>query len=473
MLHSDTNVHSKYSGHAGPIAVPREAAYLINRLTACGYEAFAVGGCVRDSLLGKTPNDWDICTSALPDDMKQCFSGLPVIETGIKHGTLTVVLEHRPFEITTYRIDGEYRDGRHPEQVRFTSDLQADLSRRDFTINAMAYHPGTGLVDPFGGLQDLQAGIIRCVGDAPRRFEEDALRIMRGIRFAAQLGFDIEGKTAGALLDSRELLDRISSERIRTEFDKLLCGSGAMDVLAGYRDIVAQIIPEARPMFDLDQQNDYHIYTVWDHTLHVIDQIKNTPELKLCAFFHDIGKPEMMTVTEDGWGHFYRHELASERIADTVLARLKYDNRTRETVTSVVRNHSIVFRPSAKQARKLLHKLGEEKLRLLIQLEYADVKSQNPIYTESRVSTIGAFSQKVDEVLASENCFSLRDLAIGGRDLLDLGAAQGPEIGKILNTLLDMVMEDELPNQRDALLDTAIKTFGLHTHTEDTGGRTS
>lgn len=454
-----------------PILLPRRAAYLIGRLTACGHKAFAVGGCVRDSLMGRTPQDWDICTSALPDEMKACFADLHLIETGIKHGTLTVVVEHQPFELTTFRIDGEYEDGRHPKQVRFTSDIEKDLSRRDFTINAMAYHPNIGLIDPFGGAEDLQSGIIRCVGAPGKRFEEDALRIMRGIRFASQLDFVIEEETAAALMASRGLLDKISSERIRTELDKLLCGVGALRVLSQYREILGQVIPEIKPMFDLDQKNSYHIYTVWDHTLHVIDQIKNIPELKLCALFHDIGKPEMMTVTEDGWGHFYRHELSSERIADEVLSRLKYDNHTRETVTSVVRNHSIVFRPSAKQARKLLHKLGEEKLRLLIELEYADVKSQNPVYTQERVSAIQSFSQKVDEVLEADACFSLRDLAVSGGDLIALGLPQGPEIGTALDRLLNLVMEEELPNEKEALLNTVVKMFDLHADVN--GGRKS
>lgn len=461
MSHCDAIVNLKQGAPPVSIVLPNQAAYLMNRLTACGHKAFAVGGCVRDSLMGRTPQDWDICTSALPDEMKQCFSDLHLVETGMKHGTLTVIVDHQPFELTTFRIDGEYQDGRHPKQVRFTSDLKQDLSRRDFTINAMAYHPDAGLIDPFSGAADLQEGIIRCVGTAKKRFEEDALRIMRGIRFAAQLGFAIEEETAAALIDCKSLLDRISAERIRIELDKLLCGAGAMSVLSQYREIIGQIIPEARPMFDLDQKNSYHIYTVWDHTLHVIDQIKNTPLLKLCAFFHDIGKPEMMTVTEEGWGHFYRHELASERIADEVLSRLKYDNHTRETVTSIVRNHSIVFHPTAKQARKLLHKLGEEKLRLLIELEYADVKSQNPIYTQERVSAIRAFSEKMEDVLAAENCFSLRDLTVSGRDLIALGMPQGPEIGRTLDRLLDLVMEEELPNERAVLLHSAAEMLNL------------
>lgn len=441
------------------IVIPENAARLLHRLASCGHEAFIVGGCVRDRLMGRTPSDWDICTNALPEEIKQCFADLPVIETGIKHGTLTVLAGHQPYEITTYRIDGDYQDGRHPLQVKFTSRLTDDLARRDFTINAMAYSPKSGLIDPFDGRNDLQNKVLRCVGNAEKRLTEDALRIMRGIRFASQLEFSIEEKTKKALMGHRQQLSRISSERIRVEFDKLLCGPGAMAVLAEYREIIAQIIPEARPMFDLDQKNSFHIYTVWDHTLHVIDQIKNTPVLKLCAFFHDIGKPPAMTVTEEGWGHFYKHEHFSREIASSVMKRLKYDNRTREIVTTVVGSHGIVFGPSTKQARRLLGRLGEENLRRLIELEYADVKSQNPIYTKERVHRIRSFSETVDAVLAAEACFSLRDLQVGGGELLALGVPQGPLIGHILKELLELVIEDKLANEKQALLKEAARIY--------------
>ncbi len=437
------------------ITLPRSVCRLIDILETNGHEAFVVGGCVRDSLMGREPNDWDICTSARPEEMKTCFSDFPVIETGLKHGTLTILMDHQPFEITTYRIDGDYSDGRRPDQVTFTSSLTADLARRDFTINAMAYHPAAGLVDPFSGQRDLRHRTIQCVGTAVKRFEEDALRIMRAIRFASQLEFDIEGKTAAALDVCLPLLDQISSERIRIEFDKLLCGPGAMRVLAKYRQVIAHIIPEAKAMFDLDQRNPYHVYTVWDHTLHAVSHVKNTLVLKLAAFFHDIGKPGSMTMGEDGRGHFYRHELLSETLADHVMERLKYDNATRKTVTTLVREHGIVFRPDPKQARRLLARLGEEQLRLLIELEYADVKSQNPVYTDERVANIQAFSQIVDQVLAAEQCFSLRHMELRGKDLLSMGVPQGPEIGRILNALLEQVVEGKLPNEKKALTDAA------------------
>lgn len=437
------------------IKLPDQVMQLLNILNDCGYDAFAVGGCVRDSLLGRDPNDWDICTSASPEEMKQCFSDFRVIETGLKHGTLTVLVEEEAYEITTYRVDGTYSDGRHPDQVTFTTRLEDDLARRDFTINAMAYHPHQGLVDPFGGRKDLAQKQIRCVGAPATRFQEDALRILRAIRFASQLEFQIHQETSKALFSCLSLLDRISPERIRIEFEKLLCGSAAKEVLTVYRDVMAHVIPECRPMFDLDQKNPYHIYTVWDHTLHAVSHIKNTPLLKLAAFFHDIGKPGAMFLDEAGCGHFYRHEHLSAHLTDQVLRRLKYDNRTREMVVDIVQSHGTVFRPEEKQARRLLGKLGEEKLRLLIELEYADVKSQNPVYTQERVENIRAFSQTVDQVLAAEQCFSLKHLAVNGNDLISLGLRQGPEIGRILSILLKQVMEDQLPNEKAALLEAA------------------
>lgn len=433
------------------IKLPEPVSRLMGILEANGHQSFVVGGCVRDSLMDRKPNDWDICTSAQPEEMKACFSDFPVIETGLKHGTLTVLMDRQPFEITTYRIDGDYSDGRRPDQVTFTSNLQADLARRDFTINAMAYHPAAGLVDPFDGQYDLRQQRIQCVGMAAKRFEEDALRIMRAIRFASQLGFEIEEKTAAALRNCLPLLDRVSPERIRIEFDKLLCGVDAMKVLAQYRQVIAHIIPEAAAMFDLDQRNPYHVYTVWDHALHAVSHVKNTVALKLAAFFHDIGKPGSMTIGEDGRGHFYKHERLSEALTEQIMRRLKYDNATRVTVTTLIHNHGIVFRPDPKQARKLLSRLGEELLRLLIELEYADVKSQNPIHTEERVANIQAFSQIVDQVLEAEQCFSLRHMELRGKDLLSMGLSQGPEIGKVLNALLDQVVEGQLPNEKQAL----------------------
>lgn len=439
------------------ITLPEQVARLIRRLEEYGYEAFIVGGCVRDSLMRRKPNDWDICTSAKPEEMLSCFQDFRVLKTGLKHGTLTVLADGQPFEITTYRVDGDYSDGRHPDQVLFTADLTKDLSRRDFTINAMAWHPSKGLIDLFGGAGDLKQGCIRCVGEADRRFQEDALRIMRAVRFSSQLGFEIEEKTESAISACLPLLENVSAERLRVEFDKLLCGPAARKTLICYPQVIAAFIPEVRPMFDLHQRNRHHIYTVWEHTIHAVSNIRPVPALRLCAFFHDIGKPGQMTVDEDGCGHFYKHELLSEEIAEQIMLRLKYDNGTRATVTEIIRNHSVVFCPTPKQARRLLARLGEEKLRMLIELEIADVKSQNPLYCEERLANIFSFEKMVEQVLAAKECFSLRSLSIGGRELLELGIPQGPRIGKILNLLLQQVIDEVLPNERTALITAAKK----------------
>lgn len=443
------------------ITLPQTVALLIRQLESRGHEAFLVGGCVRDALLGRTPSDWDICTSAFPREIRRCFQEFRVVETGLKHGTLTVLADGEPYEITTYRIDGDYSDGRRPDQVRFTDNLQEDLSRRDFTINAMAWHPEKGLIDPFGGIRDLKGGRVRCVGDPRKRFSEDALRIMRAARFSAQLGFRMEPQTEKALFQSLPLLDKVSAERLRVELDKLLCGAAAEAALRAYREVIAHFIPEIRPMFDLDQKNRHHIYTVWEHTLRTISQIPNAAAPRLCALFHDIGKPGSMTVDADGCGHFYQHEVLSEELAGRVMSRLKYDKETRGTVMAVVRSHSIVFRPDGKQARRLLGKLGEERLRLLIDLELADVKSQNPLYCQERVANILAFAEKVEETLAEQQCFSLRRLAVNGTDLLRLGVPQGPEIGRVLNVLLTQVIEETLPNEADALREAALREARL------------
>ena len=472
------------------ICLPEKVNILIRHLESCGYEAFAVGGCIRDSIMGREPNDWDLCTSASPDEMKECFAGFvwqdadsrnsgrhafgrecKIIETGLQHGTLTVLLDGDSFEITTYRIDGEYSDGRHPDQVAFTRSLEEDLARRDFTVNAMAYNESAGLVDPFGGQKDLELKILRCVGDPVKRFTEDSLRILRCIRFASQLGYIIENSTSFAMYQCLPLIDRVAVERIRVEFEKLLCGPAAVSVLHEHRDIIAHIIPEIMPMFNLDQKNSYHVYDVWEHTLHVVENIPAEPLMRLMAFFHDIGKPTTMTVVPNDrynpacsddpgasypeWGHFYGHEAAGAEITKSVLRRLKFDNYSRETICNVIDAHKIIFQPTERHARRLLHRLGEEQLRMLIQLELADVRSQNPAYTDERVQNIQAFEAALEAVLAAEQCFSMKHLAVNGKDMMELGIPQGREIGQILNLLLDQVVEGTLPNEKAALLQAA------------------
>ena len=463
------------------LKIPQKAKKVTEILQNAGFEAYFVGGCVRDSCLGKTPDDWDICTDARPEEVTNLFRKIAeamtdeientktaasetmtisVAETGLKHGTVTVVVDHEPFEVTTYRTEGTYSDHRRPDRVDFTPNLAEDLKRRDFTINALAYSEKTGLKDLHGGREDLAAGLIRCIGDPRERFNEDALRIMRCLRFASQLGFNIHKDTAAAVHNMKAQLHYVAAERIRSELVKLLTGPGAADVMREYRDVIAEIIPELAAAFDCDQQNDFHIYDVWEHILHVVDQIPATPLLRLAALFHDIGKPPCKTVTPEGWGHFYHHEHTGAKMTDEIMKRLKFDNNTRTVVVELVDRHGIVFDPDGKQAGRLLLKLGEERLRQLIELERADVKSQAPMYVEERLKRIAAFEKKVDLVLQEQACLSLKDLAVNGKDVMAAGIPQGEQVGAILRRLLEAVAEGEIPNERGLLLEKINKSLG-------------
>ena len=447
------------------IDIPSEVKEILWLLRAAGHEAYIVGGCVRDSLMGTEPGDWDFCTDALPDDMIGIFgsSGLCTLDYGAKHGTVAAVLHGKAYEVTTYRIDGGYSDSRHPDAVTFTRSLEEDLARRDFTVNAMAYSEERGLVDPFGGREDLERGVLRCVGDPEKRFREDALRIVRAMRFCSKLGFAADRETKDAAIGNRALLHDISAERIRVEFVKTLRGSAARQALDEFRDVVAEFIPEAAPMFDLDQQNDYHCYDVWQHTLHAVENAEDNEVVKIAAFFHDIGKPGCKTVTDDGWGHFYGHELAGAEITDRVMRRLRFDNRTRETVTELIYYHGIVFQQTEKHARRMLNKFGPEKLELLTQLELADVKSQAPFCRDERVRGIEAFRAIAADVIRQQQCFKIADMAVGGNDILRMGVPQGPEVGRILKELFELVADGEIPNDRDTLLRKARSLAGAWT----------
>ncbi len=434
------------------IDMPAPVRAAISRLEACGWQAYAVGGCIRDSLLGREPHDWDVTTEALPEQVKEAFGGQKVIETGIRHGTVTLLADGMPIEITTFRHDGAYKDHRRPERVEYVRRLQEDLARRDFTVNAMAYSDRTGMIDCFGGREDLKAHRMRCVGDPMQRFEEDALRIMRCIRFASELVFTVEEATAEAACTLAPTLSAIAMERIRVEFVRLLCGAGAEITLRHYRRIPAVFIPEIRDTFCCDQQNDYHIYSVWDHILHAVGQIEPRPVLRLAAFFHDIGKPVCKTVTEEGWGHFYHHEHVGADMTDKIMRRMKFDNKTREQVVRLVKTHGIVFQPTGKQPARLLRRMGEETLQQLIALERADVKSQAPQFRAERLERIGAFENAMQKLVKEEACFSLRDLAVNGRDLLAAGVPRGPAVGDALEMLLSQVTDGEIANERTALL---------------------
>lgn len=432
-------------------ALPKGAEFIISRLNAAGHQAYAVGGCVRDSLLGLAPKDWDICTSALPDEMQRLFADCHVVETGLKHGTLTVVLHHVPYEVTTFRVDGAYTDHRHPDGVTFVTDVREDLARRDFTVNAMAYHPEQGLVDAFGGQEDLAAGVIRCVGEAERRFDEDALRILRALRFASTYGFAMEEHTAAAVHSLKETLSGVAAERIRVELGKLLCGKGVGDILRGYHDVIAQVLPELAPMAGFEQHTPFHRYDVWEHTVRAVEAVPPVEALRLTMLLHDSGKPAAFTMDEAGVGHAYGHPAISAEIADRAMAALRMDNATHDRVVLLVRNHDIPIDTDTRRLKRRLNKFGEEALRQLIEVQRADAMGKGTVAAADIEARIGGIRQALKDLLAAAPCFTLKDLAVKGGDLMQQGI-RGKAIGQCLDHLLNEVMAERLDNSRETLL---------------------
>lgn len=439
----------------GKIHIPEQVNMVLNTLEKHGYEAFIIGGCVRDAIMGIEPKDYDVTTSALPEETKEVFRDFHVIETGIKHGTVTVMVDNEPIEITTYRIDENYADNRHPENVRFTRSLKEDMARRDFTMNAIAYNPACGLVDYYGGVEDIQRGVIRAVGEADKRFEEDALRIMRALRFSAVTGFVIEEDTAEAALRHKDFLNNISAERIQVELVKLLCGKDARRVLMEYTDILAVILPELLEMKGFDQCNAYHIYDVLEHTAVAVENTPAKPVLRLSALLHDTGKPETFFQDCSGVGHFYGHNLASKKIAEDLLERLKFDNDTRDKVLLLVEKHDMQIKAEETAVKRALNKLGEENFRNLIALARADNKAQNPIIAK-RQEHFDRLLAIAEEIITKEECFSLKALAVNGRDLMEIGIQQGPILGETLEKLLEAVISGEIENKKEELLKKAI-----------------
>lgn len=434
--------------------LPEQVRLALARLEDAGYEAFVVGGAVRDYVRGAdTGTDWDITTSALPEETETVFAGYRVIETGMKHGTVTVLLDGEPLEITTYRVDGGYSDHRHPDEVRFTRSLREDLRRRDFTMNAMAYSPRTGVVDPFGGQADLAAGVVRCVGEPDRRFQEDALRILRALRFASALGMGIHPDTARAARDNRSLLTSVAAERVRAELTKLLCGADAERLLLEFPDILSVPLPEIGAMVGFDQHNPHHDRDIWGHTAAVTAAIPAQPVLRWAALLHDVGKPPCFSLAEDGVGHFYGHAAESARMADGILRRLRFDTDSREEIVRLIRYHDLPIQPERKPVKRLMNKLGPDAVRRLIELHKADTRGQSAICA-GRIAEYDAVAAVLDEILNEKECFSLRELVVNGIDMMALGLA-GRDIGRVLNACLTAVMEEKLPNERGALLEYA------------------
>lgn len=433
------------------IVLPEKVNSIIYCLQNHGFEAYAVGGCVRDSILGREPQDWDITTSAKPEEVKALFSH--TIDTGIQHGTVTVMLDHEGFEVTTYRIDGEYEDARHPKEVTFTSQLIEDLKRRDFTINAMAYNDRDGLVDAFDGIGDLERKIIRCVGNPMERFTEDALRILRAVRFAAQLDCSIDGPTKAAITRLAPNLSKISAERIQVELVKLLISPNPdmmRDVYGlGIADVV---LPEFSLLMTTEQNNEYHIYTTGEHTLHSLPLVPADKVLRLTMLLHDIEKPSCKTTDENGVDHFYGHQSKGAETARKILRRLKFDNDTIQKVCALIKIHDDKPELTLKSVRKAMFRHGLEQYPNLFAVKRADAGAQSQFNYERKMAYIDEYERLYQQILEEQNCLSLKDLAITGKDLIALGIAPGKAIGEILNKMLQDVLEQPELNDREILI---------------------
>lgn len=438
------------------INIPTDANKIIHTLQENGHKAYVVGGCIRDSIIGRPIHDWDICTSATPDEMLEIFKDERIIETGLQHGTVTIVMNGELYEVTTFRIDGVYSDNRRPDDVTFTSDLVEDLRRRDFTINAMAYNDDEGLIDPFGGLKDIKWKKICCVGSAKERFNEDALRILRAIRFASQLEFAMIPETDWEINQQYKNLENISIERINSEFCKIASSSDFCVQLVLYQDVFALFIPELKDMFNFPQNNPYHDYDVYGHTIHAVEECESEDlTVRLAVFFHDIGKPHSYQDGEDGIRHFKGHGKASAEITDNIMKRLRFDNETRNNVVELVYYHDATFEVGKKYVKRWLNKIGEEQFRRLLKVRRADIKGQKAEYEQSRIDKVDSIERILEDVLQEEECFSLKNLAVNGKDLIEIGYKSGKELGTVLQRLLDMVIGEEINNDRDELLESA------------------
>ena len=432
------------------ISIPDNVKTIIEILNNSGHESFIVGGCVRDSLMGIIPNDWDICTSAKPEQIKECFKEFNTFDSGIKHGTISIVIDKEIFEVTTYRIDGEYKDNRRPESVTFTDDITKDLARRDFTINAMAYNESRGLVDLFNGQTDLRSNTIRCVRNPDERFNEDALRIIRALRFASTYDLVIEENTSVSILKNAELLNNIAVERIAVEFNKLICGKGAENILDNYRDVIAVFIPEIKKMFDFKQKTKHHNRDVWHHTIHSVSQIDSDPLLRVTMLFHDLGKPEACTYDSDGSTHFKGHPKYSAKIAESILRRLKYPVSFIEDCLKLIIYHDVRFTGSKKQLRHIMSAIGENNVRLLLKVQRADAMAQSDYMHEEKLQKIDTACKVFEEIIEEQSCFTLKQLAVNGNDLKELGFT-GKKIGEVLNFLLEKVIENPELNEKEKL----------------------
>ncbi len=435
------------------MTLPASVALALSLLDECGYEAYVVGGCVRDALMGKTPDDYDVCSSATPKEVEQVFRNYRVLETGLKHGTVTVLLDKMPLEITTFRTESGYSDGRHPDSVSFTRALADDLSRRDFTVNAMAYSPKTGLVDLYGGRRDIADTTLRCVGDPALRFTEDALRILRALRFASVLKFTIEPATADAVRALAPRLSVISAERIAVELKKALLGDGFADILLAFPSVFTEFLPELAPCIGYDQNNPHHDFDLLTHLSKTVLNLPKDPILRLAGLLHDIGKPSTRSADGEGISHYYGHASVSADMAEAIMKRLKFSNADTERVVKLIRYHDGVIDETEKAVKRRLNQLGPELFFDLLALQRADHASQtrDPAFRRDHTEQLFRIGH---DVISKEECLTQKQLAVNGFDMIDLGL-EGKEVGKMLNLLLDAVLGDDVENERSSLLDYA------------------
>lgn len=455
--HSSGDTRSRYAAASPALPVPPQARRVIEVLEAAGFEAWCVGGFVRDSLLGRPVSDIDIACSALwPQTEEACLAAdMRVHRTGEKHGTVTVVCDDAAFEVTTFRVDGAYSDARHPDEVRFVRSLEEDLARRDFTINAMAYHPLRGLADPFGGLEDARRGIIRTVGDPAQRFSEDALRILRACRFSSQLGFSLDGATYQAMLEGKRGLLRVSSERITAELQKLLLGDNVRDALLRTVDVISAVLPELVAIKGFDQCTPHHCHDVLEHTARAVAGTPPYPLVRWAALFHDMGKPAAFFKEPGGRGHFYGHAKISVPLARGIMDRLTFSTAFRDRVLLLVERHDDVFDATPRAVKRALARMGGdvELFRALCDLKRGDASAQAPAYAEERMRRADDLLRVLDGILAEGEAFTLKHLAVNGRDAMDAGIAQGPSVGAALAAALDAVIDERIPNDRETLLE--------------------
>lgn len=435
--------------------IPEKAEEIIRELMMHGFEAYAVGGCVRDSILGRKPEDWDITTSARPEQVKQIFHR--TVDTGIEHGTVTVLMDKETFEVTTYRVDGEYEDHRHPREVTFTASLEEDLKRRDFTINAMAYNPETGLVDIFHGIEDLNEKIIRCVGNPDERFDEDALRILRAIRFSAQLGFEIDGATKRAMTQKAETLRDVSAERIRVELVKLLVSKHPEKIREACRlGLTRVVLPEYDTIVGVGQQTPNHIYDVEEHTIRALQNVESDAALRLTMLLHDFGKP-VVKKHDDGRDIFYKHAEVSAQMCRDILKRLKFDNYTLEKVYRLVKWHGLKYSPNEISVRRALNRVGKDIFEDFIKVQSADISAKNPAVVDSKLALLEEKKMLYRQIMERGDCFEVKALNVNGRDLIQAGIEPGPRLGAILERLVELVIDDQSLNTKERLLEKALE----------------